>query len=251
MSRLPLTDAPLMISKGITTANGNLGGTTLIDTSKTEGVGYWNGLVIRLLSGPYIGQEKNITAFAGGTFTVGAAFGGQILSGTAYAIITGGAGLNILADLAIIIAQTNKLATIELTTPYTSGFARDDIAAIGPTNTTPVSITPTFPTGATKVRVIAVVDLFVENDTANIQKITPILQVQLAGGGYNNRWNPGGDIVAVPATDGTFASIRALVDITADVVSGSQTDFRWSVTQSSANSVHYTSQAAIFLTYRG
>ena len=153
------------------------------------------------------------------------------------------------ANIALMKTQTDKIPNVEHTAPYSSGVARNDIAAVGPTNTTAVSITPTFPTGATKVRVIAVVDLFIENDTANAQKITATLAVQLNGAGYNNRWTPGGDIVAVPATDGTSASIRAVVTITADIVTAQQTDFRWAITQSSANSVHYTSQATIFLVY--
>lgn len=148
-----------------------------------------------------------------------------------------------------IDAQIARLLKTEFVTPYSSGVQYDDIAAIGPTLTTAVSITPTYPVGATKVRAIAVVDLFIMNDSVNGQKVTPILQVQLAAGGFNNVWTPGAAIVSVPATDGTSASIRAVVDISAYVATVTATTIKWSVTQTSANSVHYTSQATIFLVY--
>lgn len=143
-----------------------------------------------------------------------------------------------------------KLSQIQFTRPYTiEAVARNDIAAIGPTNTTVISITPVFPTGATKVRAYIVATLFIMNDSANAQKITPVLQAQVAGGGYANIWNPGGDIVAVPAADGTSTMVVAEANITNYFNNGQQTDVRWSITQSSANSVHYTSQATIFLVY--
>lgn len=145
--------------------------------------------------------------------------------------------------------QIARILNTEFVAPYSSGVQLDDIALVGPTNTTPVTITPIFPVGAIAVRAIVVVDLFIMNDSVNAQKVTPILQVQLGGAGYNNRWTPGGNIVAVPATDGTSASIRAVVTITADVATLTATTIRWSITQTSANSVHYTSQATIFLVY--
>lgn len=72
-----------------TTSNGNVGGTTLIDTSRTEADNYWNNMTILILGGASKGQSRKITGFANATntITVSSAFSTQILSGQKYVIL--------------------------------------------------------------------------------------------------------------------------------------------------------------------
>jgi len=152
-------------------------------------------------------------------------------------------------DLTGLDAELVRLLNTQPVVPYVMGMAAENIAAIGPTNGTALAATPVFPVGAVNVRAYVVADLFIMNNTANMQKVTPILQVQVNGLGYNNVWVPGTDVVSVPATDGTSAHIQAVVDVTAYVLTGLVTNLRWNITQTSANSVHYTTQATIFLVH--
>ena len=72
-----------------TTSNGNVGGTTLIDTSRTEADNYWNNMTILILGGASKGQSRKISSFsnATNTITVSSAFSTQILSGQKYVIL--------------------------------------------------------------------------------------------------------------------------------------------------------------------
>lgn len=125
----------------------------------------------------------------------------------------------------------------------------DDVAAVGPTNLSSLSITPAFPTGAVKVKAYLVARLTISNQTVNAQNITPSIRAQVGGGGYTTIWNPGDIMTSMPAVIGTATEVVAECDITAWFLNGQATDINFIVTQSSANSVHYTSQATIFLVY--
>lgn len=147
-------------------------------------------------------------------------------------------------------AQLARLLNAHLTRPYVIEEVEfDDIAAIGPTALSTLSITPVFPTGATKVKAYVLATLFVSNQTANAQDVTPTLSAQVNGGGFNVIWNPGDIMVSVPDVSGTSTMLLAECDITNYFVDGQATDLYFTVTQTSANSVHYTSQAAIILVY--
>jgi hypothetical protein len=73
---------------GTTTANGNVGGTTVIDTNRLEPDGAFTNSALKITSGAYAGQERAVTSWvkSTGTFTVTPAFGGQILSGVTYEV---------------------------------------------------------------------------------------------------------------------------------------------------------------------
>lgn len=154
-----------------------------------------------------------------------------------------------------ILSRVDRLLNGEFVRPYVIEEVEvDDIAAIGPTNLSPISITPTFPTGATEVKVYGIFTLHILNDTTNAQKIRCKLQAQIAGGGYVDVWDPqdGGatyDVSGTPA-NASPAVITVICDLSAYVASGSASDFRFVVTQTSANSVHYTTQGSLYLVYR-
>lgn len=158
--------------------------------------------------------------------------------------------LTIDALLDLIRAETDQFANVHHTRPYVIEEVEfDDVAAIGPTNLSALSITPVFPIGATLVEAYLVAHLFISNQTANAQNVTPSISAQVNGGGFNNIWAPGDIMVSVPATIGTSTMLLAECDISLYFVDGQATDLYFIVTQTSANSVHYTSQATIFLVY--
>jgi len=72
---------------GVTTADGNAGGTTLVDATLTQANDYWNDQTVLILSGACKGQSRDITDFAGGTITVSPAFDSQIVSGVRFVIL--------------------------------------------------------------------------------------------------------------------------------------------------------------------
>jgi hypothetical protein len=76
----------MVIASGITTADGNIGGTTLVDDALASLTGKV-GLMIWIITGSSKGQVRFITIHAANTLTVDAAFATQILAGTSYMIL--------------------------------------------------------------------------------------------------------------------------------------------------------------------
>jgi len=92
---------------GETTADGNVGGTTLINANDTHVADFWNGLGIIIASGAYMGQVAAITDWAvlTGTLTVTPALGGKILAGTRYYIVPSAVYSLTPADLATALTD--------------------------------------------------------------------------------------------------------------------------------------------------
>ena len=114
-----------VIKSGTTTSAGNVGGTTLIDSSLTQGTNYWINMAVLILSGNSIGQIRRISAFttASGTITVDTAFATQIASGTKYNIlgqyaITSGSGDATLANQTLMLADIGDASTSTLGSLY-------------------------------------------------------------------------------------------------------------------------------------
>lgn len=137
----------------------------------------------------------------------------------------------------------------ELPLNFPSAEALNDIAAIGPTNTTELTITVALPTAATIRRVVLAAFITVMNDTANAQKINIDVQGRVAAGGWNTYFSQDG-VVGFPAADGATTGLVALQDVSALVTAAGSYGFRLAVTQTSANSVHYTTQYLLIVTYR-
>jgi len=75
---------------GTTNANGNAGGTTLIQTGRSEADRYFTGMVLKITSGTCNGQKRIVVSWkqSTGTFTVSPAFTAQIVSGVTYVFLT-------------------------------------------------------------------------------------------------------------------------------------------------------------------
>lgn len=83
-----ILDDILEQDSGTTTSDGNVGGTTVIDSSQTESDDFFTGMYLKITSGAQSGQIREITnwVLSTKTFTVSPAFGGQILSGVTYRV---------------------------------------------------------------------------------------------------------------------------------------------------------------------
>ncbi|MDD5060788.1 MAG: hypothetical protein PHN44_00710 [Candidatus Marinimicrobia bacterium] len=103
----------LFAYQGVTTANGNAGGTTWADAGLATEPSY-NGHYIKILSGPAAGEGKPILAIVAGVGTVTSAFSDaagapiQITAGTRYVILSQDSSLAIalLAGLAVPVPDS-------------------------------------------------------------------------------------------------------------------------------------------------
>jgi hypothetical protein len=76
---------------GTTDGDGNVGGTTVLDSTRSEATNHWNNLAIEITSGVCIGQLRPIELFTTGVgFTVPSSrpFTAQIVTGVTYRIVS-------------------------------------------------------------------------------------------------------------------------------------------------------------------
>ncbi len=117
------TKDAIVVWTGTTTSAGLPGGTTLVDTSLTQGNTYWDNMGVLILSGNSDGQIRTITGFVTGTITVSPAFASQIASGTKYNIIaavqpTTGGGSATLANQNLILGDIGDASASTLLSLY-------------------------------------------------------------------------------------------------------------------------------------
>jgi ABC-type transporter Mla subunit MlaD len=101
-------DPAVSPAEGTTTANGLA--TTVIDTTRTEPNDHWNNMALLITSGAQNGQVREITDWdlGTGTFTVAPAFGGAVLAGVTYKVLT---NLPADIDVAAIEAKLDDATT--------------------------------------------------------------------------------------------------------------------------------------------
>lgn len=145
--KIDITKDSVQSAISATTSAGNVGGTTLIDTARTEGNDYWNNLSVLLLGGVCKGQVRRISDFdaATDTITVSPAFTAQIATSVKYEIIPTGSGTSTLvqadilsdatpfagADISIIKADTQVIEDSTLKASPTAGSLSRFIASGG------------------------------------------------------------------------------------------------------------------------
>jgi hypothetical protein len=140
----------------------------------------------------------------------------------------------------------------EVETEFVSAEALDDIALTGEQLTTERTITVTLPAGASISRVLLIALITAMNNTANAQKIDLTVQGRKGAGAWNNFFSQE-DCIGFGAVDGATTSLVTVQDVTSLVDASGSYGFRFSVNQSAAKSVRYTTQfiLVIVLTYRG
>jgi len=74
------------IKRSVTNGNGNVPGTTLVDTTLIEADDYWNGMALLIRTGTYAGQLRRVLDFDRftNTITLDHSVGGQIVAGVQY-----------------------------------------------------------------------------------------------------------------------------------------------------------------------
>lgn len=128
----------------------------------------------------------------------------------------------------------------------------EQIASAAANSLTPGIITPTFPTGSTKVRVILVSSIHAANQAANTHNISLKIQGQKAAGGYSDLSDLSaqtslGLVNVAGASDGWVGvvDVSTLVD-----TSGAAYSFKFIVDSDNAGAVNYTCEFMLALVYR-
>jgi len=150
----------------------------------------------------------------------------------------------------LILDLETKLDNAEFLLKFPTDEILDDIAAAGNQTTTERTVTIAIPAGATIRRVMASAFITIMNDTATAHKIDVTLQGRVAAAAWNNYWSED-DCVGFPAVDAATTGLVAVSDVSALVTVAGDYGFRLTVNQSGgANSVHYTTQYLVIVTYR-
>jgi hypothetical protein len=141
---------------------------------------------------------------------------------------------------------------LEMETEWTSTPVAEQVASAAATNLTKGSITPTFPTGVTAVRVILIAGIHAANQAGNTHHIGIKVQGQKAAGGYTDLLDLTATTpLALTNTEGSGDGLSVPIDVSALVdESAVQYDFRIVVDSDNAGAVNYTSYFALILIYR-
>jgi len=156
-------------------------------------------------------------------------------------------GLQEIKDEIVIIDTI--LDNTEILLKYPSVESFDDIAAVGPTNTTAMPIVVVIPAGATIRRAMLAAFITVMNDTATLQKIDVDVQGSLPPGGWNTYFTENA-CIGVPNVDAATTGFVPVQDVSALVNAAGAYSFRCAITQTAASSVHYTINYILIITYR-
>jgi len=131
---------------------------------------------------------------------------------------------------------------------FPSAEALNDISVTDPTDTTERTITVTVPSGATIKRAMLVAVVIALNNTATAQKIDVDVKGRKVSGAWSTFFSQD-DCMGFGAIDGATTSIVAVQDVSALVDESATYGFKCTITQSSANSVRYTTQYVLIITY--
>ena len=151
-----------------------------------------------------------------------------------------------------IKAATDKIASFQHEIEWSSTPVSEQVASAAATNLTAGSITPTFPTGATRVRALLVASIHAANQAANAHHISLKVQGQKASGGYTDKIDlTAQTTLGLVNLDGASDSWVGSVDVTSLVdASAAQYDFRFVVDSDNAGAVNYTTVFLLVLVYR-
>lgn len=155
-----------------------------------------------------------------------------------------------IKDIGARAQEKTKLDNIEFTLKVPTDEVLDDIAEAGDQTTTEKTLTIALPVGAIIRQVVVSAFLTIMNDTFTAHKIGVTLQGRVAAGAWNNYWSRN-DCVGFPAVEAATTGLVAVSDISDLVTVAGDYGFRLTVNQSGgANSVHYTTQYLVTVTYQ-
>jgi len=140
-------------------------------------------------------------------------------------------------------------AASEVEIGFVSSESLDDISVTTPTDTTEKEITLALPPNASIIRASLIASIIAMNNTANAQKIDVDVKGRLSGGSWNTFFSEN-ECMGFGAVEGATVSIMAIQDVSSLVTAEGTYQFKCTITQSSANSVRYTTQYVLLVTYR-
>ena len=132
---------------------------------------------------------------------------------------------------------------------FPSAEALNDIALTGEQTTTERTITVALPDGGKIRRVLLIAIVTAMNNYAQAQKIDVTVQGRKGAGSWSDYFSED-DLIGFGAVDGATTSLVACQDVSALVDAAASYGFRLSVNQSAAQSVRYTTQYLLAITYR-
>jgi len=155
------------------------------------------------------------------------------------------------ADILTISTETNQLANAQHETEWSSVAVVQQVANAAAVALTAGQITPTYPTGATRVRAILIATIHAANQAANAHHIDFKIEGQKAAGGYGDLLDlTAQDSLGLVALDAAADGWCGAIDVTALVdTSAAAYDFRFQVDSDNAGAVNYTTSFVLVLVY--
>jgi len=141
------------------------------------------------------------------------------------------------------------MAKIDTEIGFPSTEALDDINVAVATDTTEKIITVSLPPGAAIVRATLLAYITAMNNFSVAQKMDVDVKGRVSDGPFSTFFSQD-DIMGFGAVDGATTGIVAISDVTALVTAAGTYGFKCTITQTSANSVRYTTQYVLILTVR-
>jgi len=150
---------------------------------------------------------------------------------------------------AVASGRVGEMGKVDVDIGFPSVEALDDIAVTTPTDTTEREITVSLPPGGSIVRATLIAYIVAMNNTANAQKIDVDVKGRKAGGTFSTFFSQD-DCIGLVDVEGATVSLMTIQDVSAVVTEAGTYGFKVTITQSSANSVRYTTEYALIITYR-
>lgn len=132
---------------------------------------------------------------------------------------------------------------------FASAEVVDAIAVVTQTPTTERTIAVSLPVGAKLVRVLLAAIVTAMNNSANAQKVDVDVQGRKETGAWSTFFSQV-DVFGFGAVDGATVCVLAMSDVTTLVDAEATYGFRLQITQSAAESVRYTTQYFLIVTYK-
>lgn len=145
----------------------------------------------------------------------------------------------------------DDLAAHEAETEWSTTAVVEQVTNAAAVNLTAGSVTPTFPTGSTRVRAILIASIHAANQAANTHHINLKIQGQKDAGGYGDLLDlTAQDSLGLVNLDGAGDGWCGAIDVTALVDASESTyDFRFVVDSDNAGAVNYTTCFTLVLVY--
>jgi len=148
-----------------------------------------------------------------------------------------------------LAAVKTDVDNMQVPIKFTSAETLNDIAVTAATDTTEKEITVSLPAGASIVKVMLAALITVMNNSANAQKIDVDVKGRVSGGSWSTFFSQD-DCIGFPAADGATTGFVPTQDVTTLVTGAGTYGFKLTIQQSSANSVRYTTQYVLIVTYK-